>query len=363
MQLLKKILKIGFIVLGVLVLLVIILFGILTITEYKPKDIESLTVSAKNVADSENVDKICTGEEKTIVTWNIGYGALGENAEFFMDGGDKVYTATKEEVVSNMNTIMEDVKNFNPDIMLIQEVDEPSSRSRSINEKEMLSSYFDTYYTSFAYNYKTLFVPYPVPPLGRVSSGIMTLSTYKPETADRIQLPCPFSYPVRLCNLKRCLLISRIPVDGTDKELVIINVHLEAYDSGEGKEAQTRMLAEILANEYDAGNYVIAGGDFNQTFTNTDITAYPVQREGLWTPSTIDVGKFGDNFTCVADSSVPTCRSLDQPLEGYKGSDFQYYMIDGFIVSSNIDIKSVNTIDMGFVNTDHNPVKMEFVLK
>ena len=59
---------------------------------------------------------------------------------------------------------------------------------------------------------------------------------------------------------------------GSDKELVIVNVHLEAYDSGEGKEAQTKMLAELLKKEQEAGNYVIAGGDFNQAFSNVDIS-------------------------------------------------------------------------------------------
>ena len=57
-----------------------------------------------------------------------------------------------------------------------------------------------------------------------------------------------------------------MPLEGTDKELVLINFHLEAYDSGEGKIAQSKMLAEKLESEYQQGNYVIAGGDFNQTF-------------------------------------------------------------------------------------------------
>ena len=129
-----------------------------------------------------------------------------------------------------------------------------------------------SYTSSYAYNYKTLMVPYPLPPIGRVTSGIMTLSSFEVSDAERIQLPCPFSYPIRLCNLKRCLIVSRIPIAGSEHELVIVNLHLEAYDSGEGKAAQTRMLADILQNEAAAGNYVIAGGDFNQTFSNVDLS-------------------------------------------------------------------------------------------
>jgi endonuclease/exonuclease/phosphatase family metal-dependent hydrolase len=59
------------------------------------------------------------------------------------------------------------------------------------------------------------------------------------------------------------------------KYLVLVNLHLEAYDDGEGKKAQTEMLKQILQEEADQGNYVIAGGDFNQTFSGTDDSMYP----------------------------------------------------------------------------------------
>ena len=38
--------------------------------------------------------------------------------------------------------------------------------------------------------------------------------------------------------------------------LVAVNLHLEAYDDGEGKAAQTAMLFDILEEEYAKGNYV-----------------------------------------------------------------------------------------------------------
>ena len=137
---------------------------------------------------------------------------------------------------------------------------------------------------------------------------------------------------------------------------------VQGYLNGDGKIAQTKALRDILNEEAAKGNYVIAGGDFNQAFNNTDISAYP-QQEGKWQPGTIDTEEFGDAWQCLMDSRVPTCRSLDQPYEGADHDTFQYYVIDGFIVSSNINVKSCETQDMGFVRTDHNPVLMECVLK
>ena len=50
------------------------------------------------------------------------------------------------------------------------------------------------------------------------------------EIQNRIKLAESFSWPIKTCNLKRCMLETRIPIEGTDKELVLINFHLEAYD-------------------------------------------------------------------------------------------------------------------------------------
>lgn len=120
-------------------------------------------------------------------------------------------------------------------------------------------------------------MPYPVPPYGHIEAGILTLTNVQPTEATRIQLPCPFSWPVRTLNLKRCLDVERIPVENSDKELVLINLHLEAYDKND--------------------------------------------------------------------------------------ENFQYYLIDGFIVSDNVEVEKMETMDYGFLYTDHNPIKMSVRLK
>lgn len=347
------------------VLLVIALFAglieYLTLTEYKPQERESIEISPVYR------DPISAGDTLRVLTWNCGYGALGDNADFFMDGGKGVITADKERVIRNLDGIIEQATALEPDVILFQEVDRDSTRSHHIDEVIMLSNAYSTeddqdYANGFAYNFNVRFVPYPFPPIGKVQSGILTLTDTSAESAERIQLPCPFKWPVRLCNLKRCLLVERVPLQNSDKSLVLVNLHLEAYDNGEGKIAQTKMLKEILDEEAAAGNYVIAGGDFNQTFSNTDISAYPVQ-DGMWAPGRIDTAEIGDGWQCLMDSSVPSCRSLDKPYQGADPENFQYYVIDGFIVSSNVQVRSCETKDMGFVCTDHNPVLLECVLK
>ena len=348
-----------------LVLLVLILavclVGVLTIGEYRPDDVEAIDIQ-NGTAMTAEADNPVKGETIRLVTWNIGYGALGDNADFFMDGGSSVLTADEDRVHENMDGMIAELQQIDADIMLLQEVDIDSKRSRHIDETQLIRDAFPSYASTFAYNFKVPYVPYPIPPMGKVQSGLMMLTHYDVEQPERISLPCPFSWPIRTANLKRCLMISRLPVEGSDKELVMIDLHLEAYDSGEGKIAQTKELIRIMEEERQKGNYVIAGGDFNQVFANIDASAYPVY-EDRWQPGTIYTADFAEAWLLLMDPSVPTCRSLDQAYKGADLTDFQYYMIDGFIVSYNIEVQSLETLDLDFVNTDHNPVVMNIVLK
>ena len=359
----KKLLKFIGLFLIVFIFVAASLLGYLTVDEYKPDAIEELEISG------EASEEIQVGKESTMMIWNIGYGALGDNADFIMDGGKMVYSADKERVLENLKAISGKVTEVNPDILFLEETDRSSSRSYFIDELQTIIDQSDSAATNgqnaFASNFKVAFVPLPVPPIGKVYAGLGTMSAYNLSSAERYALPCPFSWPLRTINLKRCLQVMRAPVSGSDKELVLINLHLEAYDEGEGKIAQTNMLREIMLDEANKGNYVIVAGDFNQTFSNIDTSMYP-RLEGMWESGIINVEDFGSSFKFYADNTVPTCRSLDKVLIDAADKDpqhFQYYMLDGYIVSSNVEVKEVNTLDLGFKNSDHNPVVMRFELK
>ena len=353
---LRTLVKTVGIVLLVLVLAAVGLVACLSITEYRPQDLEEVSLTG-------GADKtLAPGDRLTVMTWNIGYGALGDNADFFMDGGSGVQTADEDRVRSNLAGIAQAVDQVSPDVLLLQEVDRDSRRSWHIDQAAWLQDRWPDKTGAFANNFKVAFLPYPVPPIGQVDSGLLTLSSFRVGSAQRVQLPIPFAWPVRMANLKRCLLVEHIPLEGTDRELVLINLHLEAYDNGEGKAAQTAMLEQVLNEQAEAGNYVIAGGDFNQIFSNADQEAYPAQ-EGKWQAGQIDGEKLiAQGWSLLMDASTPTCRSLDQPYAGADRASFQYYLIDGFILSSNLDLDSVQTQDLGFVYTDHNPVVLRLTL-
>ncbi len=358
-------LKIALIVIGsIFGLLIAFVGGVLifaSATTLKVKDVEKMQVNGAVTA------KINKSNNLNILTWNTGYGALDERQDCYWDGGKGVYGESKEVVEQNINAMKSKINELDPDIFFLQELDLDSKRSYYVDELGSFKQTFtdDKYEQSFARNFKAGLVPLPLNQMtGKVDAGIATFAKFDITDSERVQLPIPFSWPMKLFNLKRCLLVNRIAIEGSEKELVIINLHLEAYDDGEGKAKQLKMLMDIMEEEYKNGNYVIAGGDFNQTFSTTGYNKYPkVEGWNEWVCPVIDATEY-PNFQFKMDDSVPTCRSL---YKTYAEADkdvtkFQHYMIDGFIVSNNVTINSLETLDLGFKNTDHNPVSMSIKL-
>lgn len=348
----KKALKILLGIIIFVLVFVVAFVGYLSITEFKPEPVEALEI--KNPSGG----KLQAGQELDVLIWNIGYGGLGKESDFFMDGGENVKSADKETVEKYLSGIRATIDGLEPQILMLQEVDIDSSRTYGIDQTQLLPEGN----SSLALNYSCDFVPFPMPPIGKVNSGIMSSSVFETSAAERHALPCPFSWPVSAANLKRCLLVSYLPIEGSDKQLVLVNLHLEAYDDGEGKIAQTKQLKELILKEYEKGNYVIAGGDFNQSFPGA-LDSYPNTHPELWEPGILDDSLLPEGWSYAYDLSVPSCRLLNQPYDPADTENTQHYVIDGFILSPNVEMLSVKTVDAGFEYSDHNPVSLKVSLK
>ena len=143
----------------------------------------------------------------------------------------------------------------------------------------------------------------------------------------------------------------------------MINVHLSAYDEGGiVRKAQMQVLNAILKSEREKGNYVVAGGDFNHDIVGSKNTFETEQQIPEWVYSLSDED-LENGYTFVSDTNTPTCRSSD--MEYIENVNYTV-VIDGFIVSDNIEVVSadvsVSDSDL-FMHSDHNPVTMQFKLK
>jgi endonuclease/exonuclease/phosphatase family metal-dependent hydrolase len=114
--------------------------------------------------------------------------------------------------------------------------------------------------------------------------------------------------------------------------------------------------------EYEKGNYVIAGGDFNQTFPDVDTEKFPIIDTKNFVPTQISKDYLPDGWSFVTDYDKPTSRLLNEVYSG-NYDNTQLYIIDGYIISPNIECKSVETIENNFSYSDHQPVKIKIKLK
>lgn len=309
------------------------------------------------------------GQTFEIATYNIGFGAYDQAFSFFMDTGymedgtktkGKLSRArSKEAVLTNTQGSIDNMKEQNLDFLLLQEVDLASHRSYFVNQQAFFLNAFEEYDNSFANNFHSKYLFYPLhKPHGAVQSGISTFSRYQIQDSIRKSLPVSKAFVTKFFDLDRCMNIMRFPLG--EKEFVLMNVHLSAYDEGGTiRKQQIAYLNQILRIEKEKGNYVVVGGDFNHDLKETMNYFPSKQKTPDWVFS-LSNDDFVEGYSIVAANNAPTCRGSDIPYE--VGVNYGV-VIDGFIVSDNVEVMSITNLDLQFMYSDHNPVKMEFKFK
>ena len=259
-----------------------------------------------------------------------------------------------------MNGVINTIDQSDSDFYFFQEVDLKAKRSYYIDEKEMLDTELSRYSNSFAVNYDVNYVPVPFPPMGKVRGGIATYGRYAIDQVNRYAMPGQYSWPTRVAMLDRCMLESRLPIEGVEQELVLINAHFSAYDDGSIREQQLEFIREYVEKEYEKGNYVVLGGDWNQTFPGVDPENYPLYKDGtFWNPNQIEEDWIAKGWTFAYGDGTETYRLLSAP---YEDGVTQVGVIVGLLFSTNVKLVSSEGCDMKFKYSDHNPVRVEVEL-
>ncbi|MBW2654761.1 MAG: hypothetical protein JRC91_07460 [Deltaproteobacteria bacterium] len=199
----KNLFKIIFGLICILVLGFVCLIGYATVSDYQPDP--TVVVFEKKEA------KAISGQKNfRLLIWNIGYGGLGRDMDFFYDGGKQVRPA-RQIVEKNISAIETFIARQNEiDFFLFQEVDQKSKRSYSVDEVSKIAKIFSQFHSSFGKNYDVFFVPVPPSnPLGSVLSGLQTLARFEPVSVVRHSFPGNYAWPQGLFMLDRCFLVSK----------------------------------------------------------------------------------------------------------------------------------------------------------
>lgn len=369
MKYLRKTLK-TILILAIIAIAIIGAYVLYVMIQYsRIPDNKELTISNNEIVSTTTLMNNTT---YTAATYNIGFGAYSPDFTFFMDSGymkdgtpvkGKYGTAfSKEDVIKNTDGAINAILDINPTFALLQEVDTNSTRSFKINQADEFTNAFKNMSSNFALNFHSFYSVLPFNnPHGIANAGLLTLSKVKMDSALRKSYPLSDKFPAKYFDLDRSFSITYINVEN-GKKLALINSHMSAYDKGGIIRAQQlETLNEFMRDEYNKGNYVIVGGDFNHALGNDVINAFETQQE---TPRWISIlnNEDLDPFMRIAKAEnqleVATCRSSDIPY--VKGVNY-LTVIDGFIVSDNIKTKVTN-IDNDFQFSDHQPVLLEFEL-
>lgn len=271
----------------------------------------------------------------SIVTYNIGY----------LSGMTNNTTAEKPKSLfdTNLIKVKSEFLSLNPDIIAFQEIDYAAARSYFIDQQDEIAK-LGYNYVAQAVNWDETYVPFPYwPPsihFGKTVSGQSILSKYPLVQHKRVVLQrvpdAPF-YRDAL-YLERLAQVSTVLLE--NKEVKIINVHLEAFD----KPTRVQQLDHVikLFNDYRAKYPTILLGDFNSgpSFENASIEKVFALK---------DVGN-----AAFDDTSRLNTYHTENP---FKRIDYIFYSENSI---EYIDGKVLTQFGLA---SDHLPVEMKFKLK
>ena len=375
----KKVIRITGIILLALVIVLAAYIIYLYASYHRIPDNQELQVEEIS-QNTEAGNELTTEKNYSALTYNIGFGAYTPDFSFFMDGGKSSWAKSKDSVKETIKGAGELVASKDPDFALVQEIDLDATRSYHVNEYSILKENIPAYNCVFAQNYDSAFLFYPfTQPHGKSKAGLALFSKYPITGSLRRSFPISTSF-TKFFDLDRCYSISRVPVDN-GKELVIFELHMSAYGNSDAiREGQIRMLSEDMQKEYEAGNYVICGGDFNHDLKAADTQSKASDASNNTQTDSGDSAEPESWAYPFPRSELPEHFSfcLDQLSEDEKNNlwnsarnaDMEYVpgetytvTLDGFIISDNVECTKYENVNTGYSYSDHDPVYMEFQLK
>ncbi|MDB5226525.1 MAG: endonuclease/exonuclease/phosphatase family protein, partial [Bacteroidota bacterium] len=174
-------------------------------------------------------------------------------------------------------------------------------------------------------------------------------------TPVKYAFPSNFSWPKGLFFLDRCFMKIRFDLKN-GKQLVVINTHNSAYDGGELKKKEMAYFKKFLEEEYEKGNYVIVGGDWNQIPPGYK----PLKENSGYEEMHVPANFAGEGWTFAFDGNTPSNRKVDK---AYEPGKTYTTVIDFYLLSPNVELIEVKGLPNGFEYSDHQPVRMVCRLK
>ncbi|NEQ43197.1 MAG: metal-dependent hydrolase [Leptolyngbya sp. SIOISBB] len=278
--------------------------------------------------------------EFSVVSYNIGYLSGLTNNQAVRPEASLYET--------NLAIAIAALEPLAPDILALQEIDLDSRRSYQVDQVAALGDALAYPQRAIAINWDKRYVPFPFwPPtvhFGQMLSGQAILSRWPIVEQERLVLDKvagnPFFY--NALYLDRLAQVAQVDVNG--QIVVVINLHLEAFDRPT-RQSQTESvlaLAETYAEQYP----VLLLGDFNSA----------LNRDAEGTPRSIQT---------VLDSSIfePVVVAADWSSSEqftYRSDTPEFKLDYIFYTPDRIELLEARVLNEGGEASDHLPLLMRW---
>ncbi|MCA3696427.1 endonuclease/exonuclease/phosphatase family protein [Aquidulcibacter sp.] len=282
-------------------------------------------------------------ETLTLVQWNVGYGGLGFDADFKADGGRHILPPSKRAVDRNLAGISTRLKTMQADVYLFQELARPGFLTYGRDVVATVGAALSGTRMMFSPDIDH------IPP--RIRHGLGVATRLASQDLKLVRLP---DDPKLLAGfVVRRYHTQMVDLVVAGQPWTIINLHLSAFDSGAVRDAQLRAVLELATKAAAEGRHVVALGDWNMRFAPTQFPYTADPSAQFWIRD-FPMAQIPPGWRLVYDPATPTVRTNEQP---YLAGRNYTTIIDGALVSPDVEVVSVTTSDTGFVDTDHQPVR------
>ncbi|MCP4294721.1 MAG: endonuclease/exonuclease/phosphatase family protein [Proteobacteria bacterium] len=343
-----------------------VIFSILLAVAHSIAFFPDIPIQQEPVYCPVKAPELKKGKNLKILNWNVQFMA-GTNNTFFFEGG-KDTRASREDIDWTNGEVARIINDENPDIILLQEMDEGATRTDGENQLERLLPLISRDYQCYTstYYWKSDYVPHPQI-MGSVGMKLITLSKYKINRGFRHYLDeVPDFFLVQWFSVKRAVLGAQFPIaDGG--RLNILNTHLSAFTKGTSiMKKQVKQVNNLLQGLEEKGEPWVMGGDFNLLPPGIDRHSLMAESERQLYSGESEISDLLNLYKSAA--TIKQLRGENQQehythLPNYEGIDNLDRTIDYIFYSDNLEFVNyqVRQEDTQKIS-DHMPMLMTFTI-
>lgn len=216
-------------------------------------------------SSAQNTPTLTKGQSVKVLNWNVQFMAGNVNNHFFFDNGLDEWPA-EAVLVNTIDAIAKLIESEDPDVILLQEVDDGAERTYFQDQLGLLLERLPSTYQAQANTFYWQADFLPLPALwGPVGMKLSIISKYKIVAAERYAL-APISsnsWIERQFQPRRAVLHAELE-SSDGRSFHVLNTHFSAFAQGtDTMSRQVGQVVELMKGFEARGEQAIIGGDFN----------------------------------------------------------------------------------------------------